>query len=267
MKVVFINNRDSFVWNLVDYISYFEKDTVVLPNTVTVEEVRALNPDALVISPGPGNPSDPRDIGSCIDIIRELGREIPLLGVCLGHQAINFTFGGTVRRSKSGPVHGKSSKIRHSSSSLFGEMGETFEAGRYHSLEIGDPAAGIRITARAEDGSIMAVEHEKYPIYGLQFHPESVLTPNGLKIIESFLDIARSFEREDGKCKKEAGQCGKDSKLGKEDTKFKKENGEFEKEDSKLGKGCGFEKDGKFGKDSQLLEAGSELFHPPVQQE
>jgi anthranilate synthase component 2 len=240
MKVVFINNRDSFVWNLVDYISYFEKDTVVLPNTVTIEEVRALNPDALVISPGPGNPSDPKDIGSCIDIIRELGQEIPLLGVCLGHQAINFTFGGTVRRSKAGPVHGKSSQILHSSSSLFGKMGETFEAGRYHSLEIGDPAPGLRITARAEDGSIMAVEHEKYPIYGLQFHPESVLTPNGLKIIESFLEIARGFEKEGKNCKREAS--------------------EFEK-------GSKFEKCSKFGKDSQLLEAGNELFQAPVQQE
>lgn len=118
MKVVFINNKDSFVWNLVDYISYFEKDTLVLPNTVSLEELREIKPDALVISPGPGNPSDPRDIGNCLDIIREMGREIPLLGVCLGHQAINVAFGGVVRRSKVGPVHGKSSKILHDDSAL-----------------------------------------------------------------------------------------------------------------------------------------------------
>jgi anthranilate synthase component 2 len=195
MKIVFINNKDSFVWNLVDYISYFEKDTLVLPNTVTLEELREIKPDALVISPGPGNPSDPKDIGNCLEIIREMGRETPLLGVCLGHQAINVAFGGPVRRCKVGPVHGKSSKIRHTESALFTTLDEQFEAGRYHSLEIGEPAPGIKVTARAEDGTIMAVEHAKYPIYGLQFHPESVLTPEGLKIIERFLEISRNFQK------------------------------------------------------------------------
>ncbi|AKB28353.1 Anthranilate synthase, amidotransferase component [Methanosarcina siciliae C2J] len=193
MKIVFINNKDSFVWNLVDYISYFEKDTLVLPNTVTLEELREIKPDALVISPGPGNPSDLKDIGNCLEIIREMGRETPLLGVCLGHQAINVAFGGPVRRCKVGPVHGKSSRIRHTESPLFATLKEQFEAGRYHSLEIGEPAPGIKVTARAEDGTIMAVEHKKYPIYGLQFHPESVLTPEGLKIIEKFLEISKNF--------------------------------------------------------------------------
>lgn len=195
MKIVFINNRDSFVWNLVDYISYFEKDTLVLPNTVTLEELREINPDALVISPGPGSPSDPKDIGNCLEIIRDMGREIPLLGVCLGHQAINVAFGGIVRRSKVGPVHGKCSKILHTDSALFKAFKGPFEAGRYHSLEIGEPAPGIKITAQAEDGTIMAVEHMEYPIYGLQFHPESVLTPEGLKIIESFLEVSRNYKK------------------------------------------------------------------------
>ncbi|MDD2614174.1 MAG: aminodeoxychorismate/anthranilate synthase component II [Methanosarcina sp.] len=195
MKIVFINNKDSFVWNLVDYISYFENDTLVLPNTVSLEELREIKPDALVISPGPGNPSDSRDIGNCLEIIRELGREIPLLGVCLGHQAINVAFGGAVRRNKVGPVHGKSSKILHKESALFSAFEGPFEAGRYHSLEIGEPAPKIRVTARAEDGSIMAVEHVQYPIYGLQFHPESVLTPNGLKIIENFLEISKNYKK------------------------------------------------------------------------
>ena len=196
MKVVFINNKDSFVWNLVDYISYFEKDTLVLPNTISLEELRRIKPDALVISPGPGSPLDPRDIGNCLEIIRELGREIPLPGVCLGHQAINVAFGGLVRRSKVGPVHGKSSKIiMHEESALFSAFEGPFEAGRYHSLEISEPAPGIKITARAEDGSIMAVEHVQYPIYGLQFHPESVLTPSGLKIIERFLEISRNYKK------------------------------------------------------------------------
>lgn len=193
MKVIFINNRDSFVWNLVDYISYFEKDTVVLPNTVGLEEIRALKPNALVISPGPGNPSDPKDIGNCLNIIRELGPKIPILGVCLGHQAINVAFGGSVCRNRNGPVHGKNSKILHEDSVLFRNLKNPFEAGRYHSLEIETPAPGIKVTARTEDGSIMAVEHGSYPIYGLQFHPESVLTPDGLKIIENFLGVCRDF--------------------------------------------------------------------------
>lgn len=196
MKVVFINNKDSFVWNLVDYISYFEKDTMVLPNTISLDELREIKPDALVISPGPGSPSDPKDIGNCLEIIREMGKEIPLLGVCLGHQAINVAFGGLVRRSKVGPVHGKSSKILHTESEIFSALGSPFDAGRYHSLEIGEPALGIKVTARAEDGTIMAVEHSQYPIYGLQFHPESVLTPEGLKIVKNFLEISRKYKIE-----------------------------------------------------------------------
>jgi anthranilate synthase component 2 len=149
----------------------------------------------LIISPGPGSPSDPKDIGNCLEIIREMGREIPLLGVCLGHQAINVAFGGLIRRSKVGPVHGKSSKILHIESALFTALQDQFDAGRYHSLEIGEPAPGIKVTARAEDGSIMAIEHVQYPIYGLQFHPESVLTPEGLKIIENFLKISRNYKK------------------------------------------------------------------------
>jgi anthranilate synthase component II len=195
MKVVFINNKDSFVWNLVDYISYFEKDTLVLPNSTSLAELRELKPDALVISPGPGSPSDPADIGNCLEIIREMGSEIPILGVCLGHQAINVAFGGEVGRSKVGPVHGKSSKIQYTESPLFELLEGPFEAGRYHSLEISEPAPGIKVIARAEDGSIMAVEHLQHPIYGLQFHPESVLTPEGLKIIEGFLKLSRNYKK------------------------------------------------------------------------
>ena len=196
MKVVFINNKDSFVWNLVDYFSYFEKDTLVLPNTVSLEELREIKPDALIISPGPGSPSDPKDIGNCLEIIREMGREIPLLGVCLGHQAINVAFGGVVKRSKVGPVHGKSSKVMYTESALFTSLGCPFDAGRYHSLEIDEPAPGIRITAWADDETVMAVEHVQYPIYGLQFHPESVLTPEGLKIIKNFLEVSRNYKKE-----------------------------------------------------------------------
>lgn len=193
MKILFVNNRDSFVWNLVDYISRFEEDTLVVPNTISPEEVREIGPDVLVISPGPGHPAKPGDIGRCIDLIREFGPKIPLLGVCLGHQAINVAFGGTVERGMYGPVHGKSSDIHYISPSLFEGLENPFPGGRYHSLEIRELSPKLRVTARAEDRSIMAVEHEKYPIYGLQFHPESVLTPEGMKIIENFLEAARSF--------------------------------------------------------------------------
>ncbi|WP_440952605.1 anthranilate synthase component II [Methanococcoides sp. FTZ1] len=190
MKVLFVNNRDSFVWNLVDYVSVFESDTVVVPNTISVDEVREISPDAIIISPGPGNPGNSRDIGSCIEIIREFGPEIPVLGVCLGHQAINTAFGGTISRSKGGPVHGKASVVIHDTSSLFDGIPTSFYAGRYHSLSVERMADDLEITARDETGLIMALRHREYPIYGVQFHPESVLTPEGMKLIENFLKIA-----------------------------------------------------------------------------
>lgn len=194
MKILFINNRDSFVWNLVDYVSIFEPETMVVPNTISTEEVEDINPDAIVISPGPGNPHNSRDIGTCIDIIRKFGTEIPILGVCLGHQAINAAFGGVVGHSKNGPVHGKASPIIHNGSRLFEGMPDPFPGGRYHSLAIEELASELEITARTEDGTIMAVNHRQYPVYGIQFHPESVLTPDGLKLIENFLNMAREHK-------------------------------------------------------------------------
>ena len=119
MKILFINNKDSFVWNLVDYVSIYEPDTVVVPNTITLDEIREMKPDAIVVSPGPGTPHKAEDIGSCLDVIREFGPEIPVLGVCLGHQAINTAFGGTIGHAKGGPVHGKTSDINHENSRPF----------------------------------------------------------------------------------------------------------------------------------------------------
>ncbi len=199
MKVIFINNRDSFVWNLVDYVSMFEPDTLVVPNTILIEEVKNLKPDAIIVSPGPGNPQNPRDIGMCLDIIREFGKHIPILGVCLGHQAINTAFGGTITHAKSGPVHGKTSSITHDGSALFDGISNPFTAGRYHSLAIRTLAPELDVIAKTSDGIIMGIKHREYPIYGVQFHPESVLTMQfvdnvyvnyGLKIIENFLKIA-----------------------------------------------------------------------------
>ncbi len=189
MKVLFVNNKDSFVWNLVDYVSIFEPETIVVPNTIPLGKVKEITPDAIVISPGPGHPANPKDIGSCLDIIRESA--VPLLGVCLGNQAIAVAFGGEVAHSPSGPVHGKTSIIHHSGSGIYQGLPNPLVGGRYHSLAITRLPDELEVTARTQEGVIMGVKHKKRPIFGLQFHPESVLTPQGLKIIENFLGMAR----------------------------------------------------------------------------
>jgi len=193
MKVLFINNKDSFVWNLVDYVSVFEPDTMVVPNTISIEEIKTIRPDAIMVSPGPGNPENPHDIGTCLDIIRKFGADIPILGVCLGHQAINTAFGGTTGHAKCGPVHGKTSEIFHDNSPIFDGIPDPFTGGRYHSLTIEKLALDLVVTARTGDGIIMGVRHRTYPVYGVQFHPESVLTPHGLRIIENFIKIAKGM--------------------------------------------------------------------------
>ncbi len=191
MKILFVNNKDSFVWNLVDYVSIFEPDTVVVPNTITLDEVNSLKPDAIVISPGPGHPANPRDIGNCLDIIRE--SNVPLLGVCLGHQAIAVAFGGVVSHSPKGPLHGKTSPIHHNGNGIFRGLPNPLAGGRYHSLAIAKLPVELEVTARTEDGIIMGVKHREKPIFGLQVHPESVLTPDGLRIVENFLRSVRGY--------------------------------------------------------------------------
>jgi anthranilate synthase component 2 len=189
LKVLFVNNRDSFVWNLVDYVSIFEPDTVVASNTISLSEVKEINPDAIMISPGPGHPANPDDIGTCLDIIRE--SRVPLLGVCLGHQAIAVAFGGEVSHSPSGPIHGKTSLIYHNGNSIYQGMPNPIVGGRYHSLAITKLPEELEVTARTNDDIIMGIKHKQRPVFGLQFHPESVLTPQGLRIIENFLRMAR----------------------------------------------------------------------------
>lgn len=189
MKVLFVNNKDSFVWNLVDYVSIFEPDTFVVPNTISLKEVKEINPDAIVISPGPGHPANSKDIGTCLDIIRE--SRVSLLGVCLGHQAIAVVFGGEVSHSPSGPLHGKTSLIYHNNDSIFDGIPNPVVGGRYHSLAITRLPKELEVTAKTRDGIIMGIKHRKRPIFGLQFHPESVLTPEGLRIIKNFLRMVR----------------------------------------------------------------------------
>ena len=195
MKVLFVNNKDSFVWNLVEYVSIFEPDTVVVPNTVTLDEVSKIDPDGIVISPGPGNPNDPKDIGSCIEIIRE--SSVPLLGVCLGCQAINVAFGGTVGHASIGPVHGKASEIHHDGIGIYEGLPNPFTGGRYHSLAVDQVAPDLVVTARSPDDVIMGIRHKRRPIEGVQFHPESVLTPLGIRMIERWVGmVAGVIDRE-----------------------------------------------------------------------
>ena len=193
--IVLIDNYDSFTYNLVQYIGALEPDIRVIRNDAcTPEEIEAMRPDAIVISPGPGKPSE---AGLCIEAIRYFKDKIPILGVCLGHQAICEAFGGTVSYAKE-LMHGKSSMAQiKEASPLFRNIGTEMQVARYHSLAaIRDSLPGkMKVTAETDDGEVMAVEHRDYPVYGLQFHPESVLTPKGMTLIENFLNIAKGGNR------------------------------------------------------------------------
>ena len=189
--IILIDNYDSFTYNLVQYIGALEPDIRVIRNDAcTPEEIEAMRPDAIVISPGPGKPSE---AGICIEAIRYFKDKIPILGVCLGHQAICEAFGGTVSYAKE-LMHGKSSMAQiRKESPLFKNLGTEMQVARYHSLAaIRDTLPEeLKVTAATDDGEIMAVEHRDYPVYGLQFHPESVLTPKGMTLIENFLNISK----------------------------------------------------------------------------
>jgi len=185
--ILFVDNQDSFVWNLVDYVSQFYPETLVRSNRVTIDEVAALQPLGIVISPGPGNPSNPRDIGSCLEIIKQFG-ETPILGVCLGHQAMNIAYGGTVSHTR--PLHGKTSMIEHDGKGIFWGLESPMVGGRYHSLAIERLSPELEVAARTADGVIMSVRHKSRPHCGLQFHPESVLTPSGKRLISNWIEDA-----------------------------------------------------------------------------
>ena len=192
MKVLVIDNYDSFVYNLVQYIGELGGDPVVYRNDeITLTQAQKLKPDRIVISPGPGDPKYTRYFGECAEIIRNMGPETPLLGVCLGHQGIIFCYGGNVVRAKR-LMHGKSSIIEHDGEGIFRGVENPFEATRYHSL-VGERSSMpdcLEVTAFArDDGEIMGVRHREHPIIGVQFHPESILTTEGKKIITNFLEM------------------------------------------------------------------------------
>ena len=189
--ILLIDNYDSFSYNLYQLVGAINPDIrVVRSDELTVEEIRALHPDRIILSPGPGRPAD---AGVCEDAVRTLTGEIPILGVCLGHQAICETFGGVVTYAKE-LMHGKQSQVTlEETCPLFRGLPAVVPAARYHSLAVeeGTLPACLQVTARADDGEIMAVQHRDALVYGLQFHPESILTPDGETMLKNFLEGTR----------------------------------------------------------------------------
>ncbi len=191
MKVIVIDNYDSFVYNLVQYIGELGAEVVVYRNDQTsLEEIIKQKPDRIVISPGPGTPEDEKYFGICTAILRKLSPKIPTLGVCLGHQGIIHVFGGKVIHAKK-LMHGKTCTIKHDQKGILQGVRNPFNATRYHSLagERKSIPDCLEITAESvEDGEIMGIRHKQYPIYGVQFHPESILCEDGKLIIKNFLE-------------------------------------------------------------------------------
>ncbi|HIJ07967.1 TPA: aminodeoxychorismate/anthranilate synthase component II [Candidatus Bathyarchaeota archaeon] len=191
MKVLVIDNYDSFVYNLVQYIGELGTEVIIYRNNqVTLQQIRDLKPDRIVISPGPGNPADERYFGICRAVLQEISPQVPTLGVCLGHQGIIVTFGGKIRSAKR-LMHGKTSSIKHDGKGIFRGVQNAFTATRYHSLtgERDSIPNCLELTAvSTDDGEIMGVRHKTYPIEGVQFHPESILCEDGKLIIKNFLE-------------------------------------------------------------------------------
>ena len=190
--ILVIDNYDSFTYNLVQYLGELGGDPIVRRNdAVTADDIESMSPDAIVISPGPGTPSD---AGVSIDVIRRLGGQVPILGVCLGHQAIAEAYGGRVVRAPT-LMHGKTSKIRHSRNGLFEGLDSPLEVMRYHSLTVESESLPEELEVQAwgmDDATeIHAMRHRDHPVWGVQFHPESVMTQSGMKMLENFLRMSR----------------------------------------------------------------------------
>ena len=194
MKFLIIDNYDSFVYNIAQYLGELGVDCEVIRNDkITVDVIKQKKYDGIIISPGPGTPDDKKYFGVCSDVIKDMGSTTPILGVCLGHQGIISSFGGKV--TNAGCVrHGKTSPVRHKDSELFKGVKNPFKATRYHSL-VGDKTIIpeiLEVTATAEDdGEVMAIRHKEYLIEGVQFHPESIMTEDGKKILANFIRLVR----------------------------------------------------------------------------
>jgi anthranilate synthase component 2 len=192
--ILLIDNYDSFVYNLARYVRELGETPVVRRHdAVTTDEILGLAPSHIIISPGP---CSPKEAGISTDVVRALGPRIPILGVCLGHQCIGAAYGGEIVRARL-PMHGKTSRIHHTSTGLFRDVPNPFFATRYHSLVIAPDSLppGLVVTATSEDGEIMAVQHARDPVYGVQFHPESVLTEHGYRLLDRFIHGASSGSR------------------------------------------------------------------------
>lgn len=187
--ILVVDNFDSFVYNLVHYLAELGADTrVVRNNALTAEEAIALQPEAILLSPGPCTPNE---AGICLDLLAAAPDDLPILGVCLGHQSIGQAFGGDVIRAKA-LMHGKTSEIHHEGKGVFAGLENPFTATRYHSLSVKRETLPdvLEVTAWTDDGEIMGVQHKTRPIHGVQFHPESILTDGGHKLLGNFLDLA-----------------------------------------------------------------------------
>jgi anthranilate synthase component 2 len=192
--VLVIDNYDSFTYNLVQYLGELGEEVVVRRNDeITLMEIAPLSPLAVVLSPGPGTPAE---AGICKDLLRELGPTLPVLGVCLGHQCLGEAFGGTVRRAPQ-VMHGKVSRVTHLEQSVFRGIPSPFAATRYHSLVVDreNLPAALEVTAWTDDGTVMGLRHRQYPLAGVQFHPEAILTEHGHALLANFLQDARAWRQ------------------------------------------------------------------------
>ena len=192
MKLLVIDNYDSFTYNLVHFLGELGADSEVFRNDkITLDEIAAMAPEGIVLSPGPGTP---RQAGICLALIDRFKATTPILGVCLGHQAIGEAMGGDVIRAPQ-LMHGKTSKINHTGKGLFRGLNSGFEATRYHSLIVKPETLpkDLEITASTDDGLIMGLQHKSFPLHGVQFHPESIASENGHALLQNFLNLSRDF--------------------------------------------------------------------------
>ena len=191
MRVLILDNYDSFVYNLAQYVGALGAEPLVMRNDqVTIDEVERVAPERIIISPGPGNPSDEKYFGVCARVLAGISREVPTLGVCLGHQGIGHVFGAKLDRAPK-ILHGKTSSIVHDGRGVLSGVASPLRATRYHSLVVRKESlpAELKVTALAlEDGEIMGLRHSRYPIEGVQFHPESIMTTEGVKIVRNFVE-------------------------------------------------------------------------------
>jgi anthranilate synthase/aminodeoxychorismate synthase-like glutamine amidotransferase len=185
--ILLIDNYDSFTWNLAQYLGELGAAPKVMRNDeITLEDIAEMRPSRIVISPGPGRPED---AGITVEAIRRFGSHVPVLGVCLGHQGIGIAFGGSVVRAPQ-LMHGKTSAVQHDGRGVFRGVSQPFTAGRYHSLVVAEPLPeDLELAAQTDDGTVMGVRHRRFPIHGVQFHPESVLTGEGHQLLRNFLEL------------------------------------------------------------------------------